>query len=146
MRQLIFLLFLVNALLSYAQYDNTDLAPYPPFDSCRTVLDISLDDSTKYPVLKITKEALLEIDTLWTYNQQCGAQQTDTIICEYFRLIIAPQNSPASMITQYGAFSKTAKELLKPLVAGDRVLIEDIKYSEGEISRLLRPLVIYIVD
>lgn len=115
-------------------------------DNCHSVFDIHASDSGGAVEVEMNIEKFLSLDTLTFSYNFCTNQRDDVQYCSAFRLIGAPVEDAAFMISGHHYITDYMKSSVSKMPVNSRIILEGIKYQKNGEQVYLRPLVIKLVD
>lgn len=90
----------------------------------------------------------MTFDQVYFTYDQCREKRSDKMFCDKFRVVIAPAEGPARMISisdsRNATVPKNYIEKYKDLDSGDRIIYEGITYTADDKTYELRPVVFII--
>ncbi len=112
-------------------------------DQCFTAFDLGPSDKHSIE-LTVPTEKITSLENAYISYNNCTNERIDRIECNGYRLILAPANGAASLITVRGNIPEEYKNQISALQSGDRVIMEGLNYTKGEETIKLKPIVFTI--
>ena len=117
--------------------------PTVEISKCYNAFDLKTDDTARVTEVTVNVQKIMDMDSVFCSYNFCENTRESSYLCEG-RIILAPKEGVARLITTNGTFGERTKELLSMAQSGDRVLFEGLRFQKGEEWINLRPAVFLI--